>query len=98
MKDYYKILDINNTEDDLSAKQIKDAYNVQISRFVGLPFLTKMMIQDIKNIKEAYYVLSSETMKNKYDKIFKKHKQLEEDARQVDNTKICNRLFSITFT
>ena len=49
------------------------------------------MILDIKDIKEAYYVLSDKTRKAKYDK--KIHTPNEEDT----HTKICNRLFSLTF-
>ena len=97
MKDYYIILCINNM-DDVDSNEIKKQYNIQISKFRGLPFLTKMMIQDIKNIKEALYILSNPIMKIKYDKILKKQKQLENDTRYVDNTKICDRLFSITFS
>ena len=51
------------------------------------------MILDIKDIKEAYYVLSDKTRKAKYDKIINTSIN-EED---VTRTKICNRLFSLTF-
>jgi hypothetical protein len=97
MKDYYIILCIDNI-DNVDNNEIKKQYNIQISKFRGLPFLTKMMIQDIKNIKEALYILSNPVMKIKYDKILKKQKQLENDTRYIDNTKICDRLFSITFS
>ena len=94
MKDYYNILGI----DKIDEPDINESYNIQISRFKNLPFLTKQMILDIKNIKEAYYVLSSTILKQKYDKILKKQKLLEDNSKTIDNTKICDRLFSITFT
>ena len=96
MKDYYNLLGIVNT-DELDTKQLKKIYNTQISKFIGLPFLTKQMIGDIKNIKEAFFVLSNNTMKQKYDKKLKLFNQLNNDTRHIDNTKICDRLFSITF-
>jgi len=97
MKDYYNLLGIVNT-DELDIKQLKKIYNTQISKFIGLPFLTKQMISDIKNIKEAFFVLSNNTMKQKYDKKLKLFNQLNNDTRHIDNTKICDRLFSVTFT
>ena len=96
MKDYYNLLGIVNT-DELDTKQLKKIYNTQISKFIGLPFLTKQMIGDIKNIKEAFFVLSNNTMKQKYDKKLKLFNQLNNDTRHIDNTKICDRLFSVTF-
>ena len=96
MKDYYMILgiDINN---DITNEIILNCYKNKISRFVGLPFLTKQMIIDIKNIKEARYVLTHILLKDRYITKFKKFKQLADDERYIDNTKICDRLFSIKF-
>ena len=69
-------------------------YKKKIQVFKDLPFFTKQMIQDIKDIKEAYYVLSDKTRKAKYDKLIKS--TLDENENE-DGTKICNRLFSLTF-
>ena len=96
MKDYYTILDIK-IENDITNELILNSYKKKISRFVGLPFFTKQMIQDIKNLKEARYVLTHILLKDRYIKKFKKFKQLNDDDRYIDNTKICDRLFSIRF-
>ena len=100
MKDYYKILNIEKTKTmssiysvQIVTDDIKLFYKKKMQLFKGLPFLTKQMIIDIKELKEAYYVLSDKTRKAKYDKIINTSIN-EED---VTRTKICNRLFSLTF-
>jgi hypothetical protein len=110
MKDYYKILDIENNQHpnyresiteltvSITSEVVLAHYKDKIRRFKGLPFLTNKMIADIKLLKEAFYVLHDENRKKKYDKLFKKYKQtklLSEDSRIIDNTKICDRLFSL---
>jgi len=104
MKDYYKILDIPHKLDKLDIQykvniekdiDIKAAYKVKIARFKSLPFFTKKMISDIKDIKEAYYVLSNELLKEKYNNKYKKIK-LQDDTRYIEPSQICNRLFSLT--
>jgi hypothetical protein len=79
MKDYYTILSINSTILD---SDIQPAYVEKIRQFRNLPFLTSKMILEIKNIKEAFYVLSYYRLQ--YDK-----KLRNEDS----STEICNRLF-----
>ena len=104
MKDYYMILDIPHKLDKLDIQykmnieaeiDIKAAYKIKIARFKNLPFLTKKMISDIKDIKEAYYVLSDDELKTKYNNKFKKIKQ-QDDTRYIEPSQICNRLFSLT--
>ncbi len=95
MIDYYNILSIkiNATE-----KEIYTAYREKISQFNNLPFLTNKMINEIKKLKEALYVLSNNEKKNKYDKKLNKYNEylIDNDNDKV-NTKICDRLFSIKF-
>ena len=52
---YYEILNIkyNATEED-----IYNSYNNKIAQFNHLPFHTQKMIEEIKLLKEALYVLS----------------------------------------
>jgi hypothetical protein len=103
MKDYYKILNIDS--ESISKKNIKPHdldtfYKNKINRFKNLPFLTKDMKDDIKDIKEAYYVLSNNVLRNKYNEKYKKKEETiiaNDDNKYIDNTKICNRLFSLTF-
>ena len=85
MKDYYKILEIDNNN---LKNDILKAYIFKISRFNNLPFLTDEMINDIKDYKTALYILMDEERRNKYD-IIKFNKDGE------FNTKINERLFSL---
>ena len=92
LKNYYEILDINNkvTEDE-----IYKAYNKKISQFNHLPFHTSKMIHEIKLLKEALYVLGDDIKRQKYNYKYEKNKQYEETNTSIDNTKVCERLFSI---
>jgi DnaJ-class molecular chaperone len=94
MKNYYEILniEINATEDE-----IYQAYNIKIAQFNHLPFHTQKMIAEIKLLKEALYVLSDNNKRKKYNSKYEKNAQYEETDKNIDNTKICDRLFSITF-
>jgi DnaJ-class molecular chaperone len=95
MKDYYYILDISNNAIE---NQVYEGYKRKISRFNNLPFHTKQMIEDIKTLKEALYVLSDKNKRMKYDIKLEEHKKyMNDDENPFDNTKICNRLFSIKF-
>ena len=93
MKNYYDVLNINNnaTEDE-----VYEAYKSKISQFNHLPFHTTKMITEIKLLKEALYVLSDTKRREKFNNKIQKMKQYEEEGT-IDNTKICDRLFSITF-
>lgn len=98
MKNYYEILDVktNSSKDD-----IKKAYKDHISRFNGLPFLTKKMINEIKELKTAYYVLYDENKRHLYDNRMKPKKTVyqlsEHNDDFIENTKINDRLFGDIF-
>ena len=94
MINYYNILGL---ELYATEKDIYNAYREKIAQFNNLPFLTKMMIDEIKMCKSAIYILGDEQKKMKYDEKYKRHKDYESTNRQVDGTKICDRLFSIRF-
>jgi DnaJ-class molecular chaperone len=92
MKDYYNILGIerNSTKDI-----IYTSYYYKIDQFNNLPFLTKKMISEIKQLKEALYVLGNDTKKEKYDsKLNKKESYFSEE---INNTEVFDRMFSIKF-
>jgi DnaJ-class molecular chaperone len=92
MKDYYNILGIERTA---SKDTIYSSYYYKISQFNNLPFLTKQMINEIKELKEALYVLGNKTKKEKYDsKLFKKESYYSET---INNTEVFDRMFSIKF-
>lgn len=66
-KDYYKILGLENSK--VTTEQIKNAYRKQAKKYhpdvnVG----NKVAEEKIKDINEAYRVLSSSTLKRKYDR------------------------------
>ena len=94
MKNYYNILNIDN---NATEEQIYDAYREKISQFNHLPFHTPKMIEEIKLLKEALYVLGDDIKRNKYNNKMEKLEQYNSEGRTIDNTKICNRLFSINF-
>ena len=91
---YYEILGINKIA---SEDEIYMAYKLKIVQFNHLPFHTHKMINEIKLLKEALYVLGDKTKREKYDIKYDKINQYNEENRTVDNTKVCDRLFSITF-
>ncbi len=103
MKDYYELLGIKN---NVNENDIYDAYKNKISQFNHLSFHTSKMIYEIKNLKEALYVLGDNIRRKKYDnkcKINSSHnngldKYFENDKNSgYDNTQIFNRLFSVKF-
>ena len=82
---YYKILNIDkkcNTDEILSA------YEFNISKFNNLPFLTENQQNEIKDIKIAKYILSNKKIKDKYDLLLEKKKD-------ISSTAICDRIFSL---
>ena len=92
IKNYYEILGLSF---DAPEDQIFISYREKINQFNSLPFLTKNMISDIKLLKEAFYILSDVIKRDRYIKKYKKYKDYESTNRTIDNTKICDRLFSI---
>ncbi len=93
MKDYYEILGIAN---NATENEIYNAYKNKISQFNHLPFHTIKMIDEIKSLKEALYVLSNNIKREKYNNKCKINNRYTEDDN-YNNTKICDRLFSIKF-
>tara|TARA_B100001248_G_C27099970_1_gene326583 strand:+ start:59 stop:361 length:303 start_codon:yes stop_codon:yes gene_type:complete len=98
MIDYYEILNVNvNTNHN----DIKKSYKEHISRFNGLPFLTKKMIEEIKELKIAYYILGNEERRILYDNRLKpkttiyQNSEINNDFQE--NTKINDRLFGNIF-
>ena len=66
-KNYYKILELENNK--VTTEQIKNAYRKQAKKYhpdvnVG----NKVAEERIKDINEAYRVLSNPTTKRKYDR------------------------------
>ena len=98
MKDYYKILNLDTSS---THDEIKNSYKEHISRFNGLPFLTKKMIEEIKELKIAYYILGNNERRNLYDNRLKPKKTIFQNSERnndfIENTKINDRLFGNIF-
>lgn len=66
-KDYYKILELENSK--VTNEQIKNAYRKQAKKYhPDVNIGNKVAEERIKDINEAYRVLSDSTLKRKYDR------------------------------
>ncbi len=71
-KDYYKILGLKNSR--VSLDEIKSAYREQAKKYhPDLNVGNKLSEERIKDINEAYKVLSTPASKRKYDRIWNNH-------------------------
>jgi|APSaa5957512535_1039671.scaffolds.fasta_scaffold68427_2 DnaJ-class molecular chaperone len=100
MKDYYKILKLTK---HATLTEINEVYEFNISQFNNLPFLTNKMINEIKILKEAKYILADEQRRKLYDIKLQNENKYNQDTNQsgfhcIDNTQICDRIFSINFS
>ncbi len=86
-KDYYKILELKTNR--VSSDQIKNAYRLAVKKnHPDLNIQDKLAEEKIKDINEAYRVLSDMTSKRKYDKIWNRHNsQIKQDQYKEENRK-----------
>ncbi len=63
---YYKILEVQY---DAESKDVYDAYNKKIQKYLNLPFLNDTQKYEIKELKKAKYVLANKDLKKIYDSI-----------------------------
>lgn len=97
LKDYYKILDLENSK--VTIDQIKTAYRKQAKKYhpdvnVG----NKLSEERIKDINEAYRVLSNPTTKRKYDRTWNYnigYKQRK--AKQKSSGDVAGEFFGMFF-
>lgn len=91
-KDYYKILALETNR--VSSEQIKNAYRSAAKKYhPDLNVGDKLAEEKIKDINEAYRVLSNQTTKRKYDRMWvsnvgrnkNKKKKIEESSRSSDS-------------
>ena len=85
-KDYYKILSLETNK--VSSEQIKNAYRIAAKKnHPDVNIGDKMAEEKIKDINEAYRVLSNQSTKRKYDRMWvsnvgrSKRKKIEESNR-----------------
>ena len=71
-KDYYKILGLNNSK--VSVEDIKSAYREQAKKYhPDVNIGNKFSEERIKDINEAYKVLSNQSSRRKYDRMWNNH-------------------------
>jgi DnaJ-class molecular chaperone len=90
MNNYYLLLNINK---EATNEEITEAYKLKISQFKNLPFLTSTMKEEIKELKKALYILSDDERRQQYNNIINNDYETNDDLKE--NTKICDRLFSL---
>ena len=90
-KDYYKILELKTNR--VSSEQIKNAYRLAVKKnHPDLNIEDKLAEEKIKDINEAYRILSDNTSKRKYDRIWNrnnvqvKQKEYKEESILGNNT------------
>ena len=87
-KDYYKILSLETNR--VSSEQIKNAYRLAAKKnHPDLNVGDRLAEEKIKDINEAYRVLSNQTTKRKYDRMWVSNvgrkKKIEESSRKSDS-------------
>ena len=99
-KDYYKILELKTNR--VSSEQIKNAYRLDVKKnHPDLNVKDSLAEEKIKDINEAYKILSDSTAKRKYDRIWsknltqKRRKEYEEENRK--NNSAFGELFNMFF-
>lgn len=89
-KDYYKILELKTNR--VSSEQIKNAYRLAVKKnHPDLNVQDRLAEEKIKDINEAYKILSDANSKRKYDRIwtrnsnFLKQKQYKEEKQKSNS-------------
>ena len=96
-KDYYKILELENSR--VTIEQIKNAYRKQAKKYhpdvnVG----NKVAEERIKDINEAYRVLSNATSKRKYDRTWNYNVgSKQKKAKQKTSSQVAGEFFGMFF-
>ena len=96
-KDYYKILDLENSK--VTVEQIKTAYRKQAKKYhPDVNIGNKLSEEKIKDINEAYRVLSNPTTKRKYDRIWNYNIGFKQKkARQKTSGDVAGEFFGMFF-
>lgn len=96
-KDYYKILELENSK--VTTEQIKNAYRKQAKKYhpdvnVG----NRVAEERIKDINEAYRVLSNSTLKRKYDRTWNYNiGYKQKKAKQKTSSDVAGEFFGMFF-
>lgn len=95
-KDYYKILELKTNK--VSSEQIKNAYRLAVKKnHPDLNVQDKLAEEKIKDINEAYKVLSDNTAKRKYDRIWLRNDMKVRQQQYKEESKKNNTSFGDFF-
>ena len=95
-KDYYKILELKTNK--VSSEQIKNAYRLAVKKnHPDLNVEDKLAEEKIKDINEAYKVLSESSSKRKYDRIWNKNNMKIKQQQYKEENKKNNASFGEFF-
>ena len=95
-KDYYKILELKTNK--ISTEEIKNAYRMAVKKnHPDLNLKNKLAEEKIKDINEAYRILSDATAKRKYDRIWTRNNNAKKQQEYKDQNKKANSVFGEFF-
>ena len=95
-KDYYKILELKTNK--VSSEQIKNAYRLAVKKnHPDLNVQDKLAEEKIKDINEAYKVLSENSSKRKYDRIWLRNNMKVRQQQYKEESKKNNASFGDFF-
>ena len=96
-KDYYKILELKTNK--VSSEQIKNAYRLAVKKnHPDLNIEDRLAEEKIKDINEAYRVLSDNTSKRKYDRIWNRNNAGVKQRQYKEQNKKDNSSFGSFFS
>ncbi len=95
-KDYYKILELKTNK--ISTEEIKNAYRMAVKKnHPDLNLKNKLAEEKIKDINEAYRILSDATAKRKYDRIWTRNNNAKKQQEYKNQNKKANSVFGEFF-
>lgn len=95
-KDYYKILELKTNK--VSSEEIKNAYRLAVKKnHPDLNVEDKLAEEKIKDINEAYKILSNNTTKRKYDRIWNRNNMRVKQNQYKEENKKNNASFGEIF-
>lgn len=95
-KDYYKILELKTNK--VSSEELKNAYRLAVKKnHPDLNIKDQLAEEKIKDINEAYKILSNVGTKRKYDRIWTRNNVKKEQTQFKENNKRSNSVFGEFF-
>ena len=95
-KDYYKILELKTNR--VSSEEIKNAYRLAVKKnHPDLNVKDKLAEEKIKDINEAYKILSDSTSKRKYDRIWNRNNMKVKQQQYKEENQKNNSSFGYFF-